>query len=66
MSDTPETDAVSEMLDFKVDLDFARKLERERNEAMKALQHIAYSGLSSRNLEFYARKFIAKWKEGEK
>ena len=36
MSDTPETDAVSEMLDFKVDLDFARKLERERDEAREA------------------------------
>ena len=33
---TPETDAVSEMLDFKVDLDFARKLERERDEARAA------------------------------
>lgn len=33
MRDTPETDAEAERLDFKVDLNFARKLERERDEA---------------------------------
>jgi hypothetical protein len=33
---TPETDAEAEKLDFKVDLNFARKLERERDEARKA------------------------------
>lgn len=38
------------------------ELESERDEGLKALQHIAYSGLSSRNLEFYARKFIVKQK----
>ena len=37
MSDTPETDAEAERLDFKVDLNFARKLERERDEAREAL-----------------------------
>jgi hypothetical protein len=30
---TPETDAVAEKINFGVDIDFARKLERERDEA---------------------------------
>lgn len=33
---TPETDAVAEKINFGVDIDFARKLERERDEAMDA------------------------------
>ena len=36
MSDTPETDAVAEKINFGVDIDFARKLERERDEAREA------------------------------
>lgn len=35
---TPETDAVAEKLNFEVDLDFARKLERERDEAREELE----------------------------
>lgn len=38
---TPITDAVSEILDFKVDLHFARKLERERDEALDVLSNIS-------------------------
>jgi hypothetical protein len=41
MSNTPETDAVAEKLNFKVDLDFARKLERERGEANTKLQEVS-------------------------
>ncbi len=48
MSDTPETDAVSEMLDFKVDLDFARKLERdEAREQNAKLRDIAERAIQS-------------------
>lgn len=35
---TPETDAVAEKINFGVDIDFARKLERERDEAQRELE----------------------------
>jgi hypothetical protein len=67
MSDTPETDA-----EIKVEMtcacypneyvsgDFARKLEREREEAMAALVYIAHSGLSARHLSDYAKEVLEK------
>ena len=67
MSDTPEPDAVSEMLDFKVDLDFARKLERERDEARDRILKLTDHGLdlmdSNRELKRKCRKAIAALRE---
>ena len=44
---TPETDAVAEKNIYgvacKVDVDFARKLERERDELQDALEHAVYA-----------------------
>jgi len=44
MSDTPETDAAERMAylqEYMVPTEFARKLERERDEAREALREIA-------------------------
>ena len=44
MSETPETDAAEFYYDGRtgfVEIDFCRKLERERDEAMRALEWIA-------------------------
>ena len=57
MNNTPETDAVAEKLNFGVDLDFARKLERERDEARderdeaRLLLKAAQSALDAIHLE---------------
>ena len=53
MSDTPETDAVAELVGmghFMVDSEFARKLERERDEAHFLLK-AAQSALDAIHLE---------------
>jgi hypothetical protein len=68
MSDTPETDdqpvinAINEN-GYQVpcvDIEYARKLERERDEAREALEYIAHSGLSARHIEDYAKEFLLK------
>jgi hypothetical protein len=62
MSDTPETDAFFYRTDIEWDdeVEFARKLEREREEAVAALVYIAHSGLSARHLEDYAKQVLRK------
>jgi hypothetical protein len=68
MSDTPKTDAELKAIksvikdEYMLDMmaDFARKLEREREEAIAALVYIAHSGLSARHLEDYAKEVLRK------
>ena len=62
---TPETDAkASPHIGFyscaTVPAEFARKLERERDEAREAMQYIAYCGLPARFLEDFAREFLKR------
>jgi hypothetical protein len=66
---TPETDAEIniEMTcacypNEYVSGDFARKLERERDEAREALQYIAHAGLTARHIEDYAKELLSKIK----
>ena len=59
MSDTPETDAVAEKINFGVDIDFARKLERERDEAREALKHIEEYGTEEINAAVDLRQKLA-------
>ena len=55
---TPETDAVAEKINFGVDIDFARKLERERDD-YKWQFHIAKGEIAE------ARKMERAWKKEE-
>lgn len=43
-----------------VTAEFARKLERERDEAREALEYIAHAGLSARHIEDYAKEFLRR------
>jgi len=69
MSDTPETDKIIQRNTWQdgsitelsaVHKDFARKLERERNELRSTLEYIATADLSARHCEDEARKALAK------
>ena len=62
MSDTPETDMAERMAfgqEYMVPSDFARKLERERDEARNALQEIARA-TSFDNIGNWARNTARK------
>jgi hypothetical protein len=48
---TPETDSVAEKINFGVDIDFARKLERERDEAREVLERIVKLSIHARCVE---------------
>lgn len=55
---TPETDAVAEKINFGVDINFARKLERERDDYKWQL-HIAKGEIAE------ARQMERAWKKEE-
>lgn len=57
---TPETDAVAEKINFGVDIDFARKLERERDEAREVVRNIVRAGRVGRQWQNYAIEFLEK------
>jgi hypothetical protein len=64
---TPETDAFFAEWTFTSGVLarsrlHAEKLERERDEAMDALEYIAHAGLSARHIEDYAKEFLSKIK----
>lgn len=73
-SPTPETDAETMRDEYDhvdsdlgpfapsdtVTAEFARKLERERDEAREALEYIAHAGLSARHIEDYAKEFLRR------
>ena len=58
MSDTPETDEMVEQSFHRINFptnpvpaEFARKLERERDEAMEALERISHASMNARHKE---------------
>jgi len=62
MSDTPETDAAERMAyaqEYMVPTDFARKLERERDEARESLKHISEYGTDEINAAVELRQKLA-------
>jgi hypothetical protein len=64
-SDTPETDNEERMAysqEYMVPTEFARRIERERDEARAALEYIAHAGLPARQLEDCARKALEEMK----
>ena len=48
--------------EYMVPTEFARRIERERDEARAALEYIAHAGLPARQLEDCARKALEEMK----
>jgi hypothetical protein len=66
MSDTPETDAFFFRIDIDWDMEveFARRLERERDEAIKLLKYSStYSTTKAQEDTYKFLRKINKWKE---
>lgn len=69
MSDTPETDSrvwsdhSEGILHEVVEANFARKLERERDEAREVIRNIVLAGRVGRKWQNYAIEFLEKLEE---